>query len=144
VTQYVTDATLWAMLAFCRVGACFLVLPGLSSSRVPAQIRLLMVLAVTVAMLAHIWPYLQQLDVQQPAVFARFAVSETLTGLFIGLCVRFYLMALGFMATGLGTVIGFGNLMGPGFEETVFAGFATCQPVHCLCFGHELDGWYFE
>jgi len=118
VTQYVTDATLWAMLAFCRVGACFLVLPGLSSSRVPAQIRLLMVLAVTVAMLAHIWPYLQQLDVQQPAVFARFAVSETLTGLFIGLCVRFYLMALGFMATGLGTVIGFGNLMGPGFEET--------------------------
>ena len=118
MTEYFSEATLLAMLAFCRVGGCFLVLPGLASSRVPVQIRILMVLAVSIAMLGQLWPHLQSVSPTEPALFARLAVFETAVGLFIGLCVRFYLMALGFMATGIGTVIGFGNLMGPGFEDT--------------------------
>lgn len=82
------------------------------------QVRLLLVIAITIAMLGQIWPLLQTANVNQSPVLARLIVSETLIGLFIGLAVRFYLLALGFMATALGTVIGYGNLMGPGFEET--------------------------
>ena len=113
-----SDAVLLSLFAFCSVGGCFLVLPGISSSRVPVQVRLLLVIAITIAMLGQIWPLLQSVDLTQPSVLTRFVVSETIIGVFIGLAVRFYLLALGFMATALGTVIGYGNLMGPGFEET--------------------------
>ena len=118
MTALASDGVLLVLLAFCRVGACFLVLPGLSSSRVPVQVRLLLVISITIAMLGQIWPMLATADITQPSLLARLMVSETAIGLFIGLCVRFYLLALGFMATAMGTVIGFGNLMGPGFEET--------------------------
>ncbi len=118
MTAFASDGILLVMLAFCRVGACFLVLPGISSSRVPMQVRLLLVIAITIAMLGQIWPLLSTTDISNPSLLARLVVSETVIGVFIGLCVRFYLLALGFIATALGTVIGFGNLMGPGFEET--------------------------
>ncbi len=112
------DAILIALLAFGRVGGCFLVLPGLSSSRIPVQVRLLLTVAITIAMLGEIWPLIGHPDLSNIAFFTRHLVAETLIGLFIGLSVRFYLLALGFMATALGTVIGYGNLMGGGFEET--------------------------
>ncbi|MCJ8309373.1 MAG: flagellar type III secretion system protein FliR [Rhizobiaceae bacterium] len=118
MTALASDSVLLVLLAFCRVGGCFLVLPGLSSSRVPVQVRLLLVISITIAMLGQIWPLLATTDISQPSLLARLIVSETAIGVFIGLCVRFYLLALGFMATAMGTVIGFGNLMGPGFEET--------------------------
>ena len=34
------NVMLAAFLAFCRVGACFMLMPGLSSVRVPVQVRL--------------------------------------------------------------------------------------------------------
>jgi len=114
----ISDATILAALAFCRIGGCFLVLPGLSSARVPAQVRLLLVVAVTASLLAQIWSHFANVPVDQPYQIAKLMVSETIIGLFIGFSVRFYLLALGFMATAIGTVIGYGNLMGPGFEET--------------------------
>lgn len=118
MNDFVSDAVLLLVLAFCRVGGCFIVLPGISSSRVPVQVRLLLVLSITIAMLAQIWPMLVTAKLSDPGLFARLVVSETLVGLFIGLSVRFYLLALGFMSTVLGTVIGYGNLMGPGFDDT--------------------------
>lgn len=118
MTALASDTVLLVLLAFCRVGACFLVLPGISSSRVPVQVRLLLVVAITIAMLGQIWPLLSIADIGQPSLLARLIVSETMIGVFIGLCVRFYLLALGFIASAIGMVIGFGNLMGPGFEDT--------------------------
>ena len=47
-----------AFLAFCRIGACFMLMPGLSSIRVPMQIRLFTAAAVTFALLAHLWDFL--------------------------------------------------------------------------------------
>ena len=36
-----------AFLAFCRIGACFMLMPGLSSARVPVQVRLFVSIAAT-------------------------------------------------------------------------------------------------
>ncbi|MEM8748829.1 MAG: flagellar biosynthetic protein FliR [Pseudomonadota bacterium] len=113
-----SDAVLLLFVAFSRIGGCFLVLPGISGSRVPTQVRLLLVLAITIAMLPQIWPLLGTATIDQPSLLARLIIAETIVGLMIGLSVRFFLLALGFMATAMGTVIGYGNLMGPGFEET--------------------------
>ncbi|WP_204283858.1 flagellar biosynthetic protein FliR, partial [Klebsiella pneumoniae] len=44
-----------AFLAFCRVGACLMLMPGLSSIRLPMQIRLFAAVAVTVGLLAFLW-----------------------------------------------------------------------------------------
>ena len=77
-----------------------------------------MVLAITVAMLGSVWSLLGEHDLQNPHVFATLLFTETIVGLFIGLSARLFMLALGFMATAMGTVIGYGNLMGPGFEET--------------------------
>ena len=44
-----------AFLAFCRIGGCFLFMPGLSSVRVPMQVRLFAAVAATLALLAHLW-----------------------------------------------------------------------------------------
>ena len=38
-----------AFLAFCRIGGCFMVMPGLSSIRVPVQVRLFVAIAVSMA-----------------------------------------------------------------------------------------------
>ena len=118
MTGVASEAVLLAALAFCRIGGCFLVLPGLSSARVPMQIRILMAVAVTVSLLAFIWPHLGIVSLREPLALLRYMASETMIGLFIGLSVRLFLMSLGFMATAIGMSIGFGNLMGPGFEET--------------------------
>ncbi len=118
MTGTASEAVLLAVLAFCRIGGCFLVLPGLSSSRVPMQVRILMAVAITVSLLSHIWPHLGIVKPYEPVVLLRFMASETFIGLFIGMSVRLFLLSLGFIATAIGMTIGFGNLMGPGFEET--------------------------
>jgi hypothetical protein len=41
-----------AFLAFCRIGACFMLMPGLSSARVPVQVRLFVAVAATGGLLA--------------------------------------------------------------------------------------------
>ena len=118
MNQFVADATFLAALAFCRIGGCFIVLPGLSSARIPMQVRLLIVLSITVSLLAQIWEHLEHVQLLNLHQFVQLAAAETFIGLFIGPSVRFYLLALGFMATALGTAIGYGNLSGPGFEDT--------------------------
>ncbi len=42
-------------LAFCRIGACVMVLPGFSSGRIPQQIRVLVAVALSMAILPVLW-----------------------------------------------------------------------------------------
>ena len=41
--------------AFCRVGGCFMLLPGFSSARLSLQIRLFLAVAVSIAILPILW-----------------------------------------------------------------------------------------
>ena len=47
---FATTLGLPAIAAFCRIGGCFLVLPGFSTGRVPANVRVLVVLGLVVAL----------------------------------------------------------------------------------------------
>ena len=49
VTVTAEGAVIAAFLAFCRIGGCFMVMPGLSSARVPMQVRLFVAVAATLA-----------------------------------------------------------------------------------------------
>src|SRR5690606_33065095 len=100
VTELTNESILIPLIVFCRVGACFIVLPGISSQRIPMQLRLFISLAVALA----ITPFVN--DLVRPAAAATSSdilamiVTETLAGLFLGYLVRIFFMALEFAAIG--------------------------------------------
>ncbi len=106
-----------AFLAFCRVGTCFMLMPGLSSARVPLQIRLFVAVAATGAVLIHLWDRIVPFATREPAVLLVMIASEALIGALIGLMARLYVLALQFMATAIANLVGYTALGGAGIDE---------------------------
>lgn len=106
-----------AFLAFCRIGACFMLMPGLSSMRVAMHVRLFVAIAVTWALLAHLWDsIIPHLD-RTPDGMVLLVASELLIGATIGLVTRFYTLALQFSAAAIAMTGGFGGMAGSVVEE---------------------------
>lgn len=106
-----------AFLAFCRIGACFMLLPGFGSMRVAMQVRLFVTIAVSWALLLHLWDDLVPVvDRSAPALLVLIA-AELLVGAVIGLIVRFYVLALQFMASVVAMASGFNAMVGTVIEE---------------------------
>jgi len=113
-----TETTiLAAFLAFCRVGACFMVMPGLSSVRVPLHVRLFAAIAVTVGLLTFLWDRIYPFVDPHPAVLVPMIASELLVGGLIGIMTRLYMEALRFIGAGLAMLIGFNSNGGTAVEE---------------------------
>ncbi|PHP65713.1 flagellar biosynthetic protein FliR [Zhengella mangrovi] len=106
-----------AVLVFCRIGGCLMVLPGFSSIRVPVRVRLFTAIALSVALAPLVWSSLPQVSVSAPAPFYLFILTETLIGAFLGLLVRVLFSALEFMASAAAMSMGFGNMMGTPVTE---------------------------
>ena len=106
-----------AFLAFCRVGGCFMLMPGLSSARVPLLIRLFIAFAATGALLIHLWDSIVPFTTREPTVLVVLIASESLIGALIGLVARLYVLALQFMGSAIATLIGYGGVSGVGIEE---------------------------
>jgi flagellar biosynthetic protein FliR len=106
-----------AFLAFCRVGACFMVMPGLSSVRVPLHVRLFAAIAVTVGLLTFLWDRIYPFVDPRPAVLVPMIASELLVGGLIGIMTRLYMEALRFIGAGLAMLIGFNSNGGTAVEE---------------------------
>lgn len=106
-----------AFLAFCRVGACFMIMPGLSSARVPFQVRLFVAIGATFAITVHLWDSLTPFVSREPAVLAGLVVSELLIGSLIGLVTRIYVLALQFIGSTIAMVTGYGNMVTGAVEE---------------------------
>jgi len=117
VSATIPQLVIAAFIAFCRVGGCFLVMPGLSSVRVPMQIRLFVAVAATMALLMHMWDSILPFVQQRPDALFLLVLSETLIGALIGLMARFYVLALQFIGTAIATMIGYGSGMSAGIEE---------------------------
>jgi flagellar biosynthetic protein FliR len=117
VTPTAESMVLAAFLAFCRIGACFMLMPGLSSARVPPQIRLFVAIAATMGLLAHLWDQIlphvdRRVDILLPMIG-----SELLIGALIGLVARLYMLALQFMGSAIAMLIGYGGMGGNAIEE---------------------------
>lgn len=117
MTPAVETLVISAILAFCRVGGCFMVMPGLSSARVPMQIRLFVAVAATGALLVHLWDQIVPFADRRPGVLVPMLISEILIGALIGLLARLYVMALQFMGSAIAMLIGYGGMSGPGIED---------------------------
>lgn len=110
-------AVLAAFVAFCRVGGCFLLMPGLSSVRVPVMIRLFVAVAATFALLIHLWDQIVPAIDRRPVVLFPMIASELLVGALIGLMTRVYMLGLQFIGAAIAMMIGYGGIGSPGIEE---------------------------
>ena len=110
-------AVIAAFLAFCRIGGCFLMMPGLSSVRVPVQIRLFVAVAVTAGLLVHLWDRIVPFVDRRPVMLIPMIVSELAIGMLIGLMARLYTLALQFIGSGIAMMVGYGGMASPGLEE---------------------------
>lgn len=145
LTAVTQGFVLAAFLAFCRVGACFMLMPGLSSIRLPLQIRLFTAVAVTVGLLAFLWDKIYPYVDTRPAIFVPMIVSELLVGGLIGAMTRLYMEALRFIGAGIAMLIGYGGAGGPAIEEpepqaaiAALISFSALMLLFALNFHHEV------
>jgi flagellar biosynthesis protein FliR len=102
-----------SFLVFCRVGACLMVMPGFSSSRVPVQVRLFLVVSVSLAIapLVADSPQLKLVGRSVSSLVLAIA-AECILGLSIGFIGRAFFEALQFSATAIASYIGIGGISG--------------------------------
>lgn len=113
------EGTVLAMFAaFCRVGSCFMLLPGFGTMRVPMMVRLFLAIAISFSILPLMW------DAIYPRVsgggpgYIGIVGVEVLIGATIGLLARYYVLALQFAGTIVSMMIGFNALPGSGIDES--------------------------
>lgn len=108
-----------AFLVFARVGACLMVMPGISSPRVPITVRLYLALALSLAVVPLIEPHMAgTLANAEPWTLLRLIVTESVVGGLIGILAQVYFWALQFMASVVAAAIGYSGQPGPAIEES--------------------------
>lgn len=134
-----------AFLAFCRIGSCFMLMPGLSSARVAPQVRLFVAVGATFALLANLWDQIVPYVSSQPAVLAPLVASEILIGGLIGMLARIYMLAMSFIGTAVANLIGFTTVGGISVEGGEpqgplgdMIGFAALMLLFVFNFHHEI------
>ena len=105
-------------LIFCRIGTCLMLLPGYSSNRIPAQVRLFLGFAISIALSPLLLPMIEPLVIGvSDARRLQLIVSEMMTGFFIGILGRCFLIALSFIGYVIANAMGMGQQLGPVYED---------------------------
>lgn len=98
---------------FCRVGACLMLMPGFSSARIPAQIRILVAIAASMALIPPLADGIRAaLPDLHSSKFLELLVSEIMVGGVIGLLGRILMSSLEFAATAIASYIGVAGVPG--------------------------------
>lgn len=106
-------------LIFCRIGGALMIMPGFSSSYVPARVRLSIALVVTLALAPMILPAMEQrLGTGSTATVLSLIFSELATGFVIGFVGRVFFSALSFIATAATQAIGLSPMPGTIVEDS--------------------------
>jgi flagellar biosynthetic protein FliR len=121
------------LVIFCRVGACFMVLPGFSSDRIPVQLRLFVAIAVALAMTPLVYDDVRPVTVGPADSLLAIIVTESLAGLFLGFMVRIFFLALEFAAIGMANLAGYGSAFSHAIDgndpSTPFSEFVNAPAV---------------
>ncbi|EYS91028.1 flagellar biosynthetic protein FliR [Bartonella bacilliformis str. Heidi Mejia] len=104
---------LLAMLVFARVGACLMLMPGVSSIRIPVQVRLFIAVSFSLIILPMVADFFKDFG-EKPdfALFVRALCAEMLIGVTFGVIAHVYLWALQFMATIIAMSMGYSGQPG--------------------------------
>jgi len=117
VTVITADVLLAAFLIFCRIGGFLMAAPGLSSPRVPVNVRLFLAVALSLSLtpmlLDTMLPVVAGAD---PATLIERIFFETLTGVLIGMLGRLFILALQTFGIVIAQSIGFGAMPGVPYD----------------------------
>lgn len=134
-----------AFAAFCRIGACFMLLPGFSTSRVPQLVRLLIALAVSFAVLPLLWNDIYPLSQRSGTDYLLIVGGETAIGSVIGLIARYYILGMQFAGSVATMMIGFNapptmDVLEDSAESQItnMLGFAALLVLFMLDFHHQV------
>ncbi|MCY0093538.1 flagellar biosynthetic protein FliR [Hoeflea ulvae] len=120
------EGTVLALFAtFCRIGGCFMVLPGFASFRVPMQFRLLLAAAISMALLPILWDTVYPRVQGGDSVYILLVGAELLIGVTLGLIARYIVLALQFAGTAISMAIGFNAAPANGILENEPEGHVT-------------------
>ena len=119
MTSIGPPAVLATFVIFCRVGTCLMLMPGFSSARVGARIRLFLAFAVTLVLTPLLLPTVQPLvSDATPEGLATLIVSEMMIGAMIGLLGQLFFMALETLGNVATMAIGYGPIPGVAIEDS--------------------------
>ena len=105
-------------LLFCRIGGCMMFAPGISSQRVPTNIRLFIAFPLTAALSPLLLDaLLDGLGRIPQKAWIGLIFHESLAGILIGLMARCFFLALQFSATAISNFIGLSGIPGIPLEE---------------------------
>lgn len=105
--------TVEAFLIFCRIGACFMIVPGLSSARVPVRIRLYLALVIAIAIAPVVGLGAHR---SSDVMLLRMIISESLVGFVIGAIARLLIDSIEFFGSAISNYIGLSGISG-GFDD---------------------------
>lgn len=112
------ESVLAVLLIFCRIGACLMLMPGFSSSRIPVKVRLFLALSVTLALTPLLIDTVRPLAASgDPASLLAVIGTELLTGFMIGLLGRLFFLALQTIAVAASQAMGLSAMPGLAVEE---------------------------
>ncbi len=118
MTDLGPQAVLATFLIFCRVGTCLMLMPGFGSPRVPMQVRLFLVLAVTLALAPLLVAGVKaSIPNEAPVTVFGLIASEVIIGAVIGLMGRMFFVALQFAGSAIAMLIGLSNTPDAHIEE---------------------------
>lgn len=133
MTPFTHETLLVPLLVFCRVGACFLLLPGISSDRIPVQLRLFVAIAVSLTLTPLVYDLVRPATGETPSNLLAMIVIETATGILLGFLVRILFMALEFAATCMSNYAGYGSVFSHSVDSndptSPYASFVTMPAV---------------
>lgn len=119
MTSALEDFAIVQLAVFCRVGACFSLVPGLSTARIPARIRVLAAFGISVASAPLVYDKVAAgLHAAGSPGLLLAAASEVAAGGFIGLLTRLELLALHFATATATAAIGLQGMAGPAIDDT--------------------------
>lgn len=99
-------------LVFIRVGACLMIVPGLSTARVPVRVRLYLALIMAMA----IAPAIEAGEHPTDSELSQLIVTEFLAGLVLGSAARIFIEMLEFMGSAISNYIGM-TWLSAGFDS---------------------------
>ncbi len=110
------------LMVLCRVGAFWAFFPFVLQLNVPGTVRVSSALALSLALLPVVGPYLPVWKIDAPPMIAEllgFAVKEIFVGVFLALVAKWFFSAITGAAQWAGTQMGFsaGSIVNPDFED---------------------------
>jgi len=107
------QATIGALVLFCRIGGCLMLAPGFSNPQIPVQPRLLIAIAVTLALTPLLIDKIPAAALSDdPVLMAKTIAVELLVGGMIGALARIFFLALEALGAAAAQMLGFANPFG--------------------------------